>query len=97
MEDFMREKYETLALAQLKEIAKVRGLKGTSTMKKAEIIDLMVAEDERLKKEEEKKEEEKKAEAPAQAASAPAAAQPGNVGTSHNFCTCENISPERGI
>ena len=31
----MREKYESLALVQLKELAKVRGLKGTSTMKKA--------------------------------------------------------------
>ena len=31
----MREKYESLPLVQLKELAKVRGLKGTSTMKKA--------------------------------------------------------------
>ena len=50
----MREKYESLALVQLKELAKVRGLKGTSTMKKAEIVEAMLAEDERLKKEEEK-------------------------------------------
>ena len=48
----MREKYESLALAQLKELAKVRGLKGTSTMKKSEIVEAMLAEDERLKKEE---------------------------------------------
>lgn len=48
----MREKYESLALAQLKELAKVRGLKGTSTMKKAEIVEAMLAEDERLKQEE---------------------------------------------
>ena len=34
----MREKYESLALTDLKEIAKVRGIKGTSTMKKADII-----------------------------------------------------------
>lgn len=46
----MREKYESLALVQLKELAKVRGLKGTSTMKKAEIVEAMLAEDERLKK-----------------------------------------------
>ena len=45
----MREKYESLALAQLKELAKVRGLKGTSTMKKAEIVEAMLAEDERQK------------------------------------------------
>ena len=30
----MREKYESLALADLKEIAKARGIKGVSTMKK---------------------------------------------------------------
>ena len=51
----MREKYESLALVQLKELAKVRGLKGTSTMKKAELVEAMLAEDERLKKEEEAK------------------------------------------
>ena len=50
----MREKYESLALMQLKELAKVRGLKGTSTMKKAELVEAMLAEDERLKKEQEK-------------------------------------------
>ena len=49
----MREKYESLALVQLKELAKVRGLKGTSTMKKADLVEAMLAEDERLKKEEE--------------------------------------------
>ncbi len=49
----MREKYESLPLAQLRELAKVRGLKGTSTMKKAEVIEAMLAEDERLKKLEE--------------------------------------------
>lgn len=47
----MREKYESLALADLKAIAKARGLKGTSTMKKAELIELMLAEDEKDKAE----------------------------------------------
>ena len=46
----MREKYESLPLVQLKELAKVRGLKGTSTMKKAELVEAMLAEYERLKK-----------------------------------------------
>lgn len=46
----MREKYQSLALADLKEIAKSRGIKGTSGMKKADIIDAMVALDEKEEK-----------------------------------------------
>ena len=46
----MREKYESLPLATLKELAKARGLKGISTMKKAELIELMLNEDEKEKK-----------------------------------------------
>ncbi len=42
----MREKYESLALAQLKELAKIRGIKGATTMKKAELVEAMLAEDE---------------------------------------------------
>ncbi|MBQ8190053.1 MAG: transcription termination factor Rho [Lachnospiraceae bacterium] len=45
----MREKYESLALADLKEIAKARGIKGVSTMKKSEIVEAMLEEDERSK------------------------------------------------
>lgn len=45
----MREKYESLALAELKEIAKARGMKRTSGLKKAELIELMLAEDEKDK------------------------------------------------
>ena len=45
----MREKYESLALADLKAIAKARGLKGTSAMKKSELVELMLAEDEKDK------------------------------------------------
>lgn len=45
----MREKYETLALTDLKEIAKARGIKGVSTMKKAEVVEAMLAEDEKSK------------------------------------------------
>lgn len=46
----MREKYESLPLATLKELAKARGLKGISTMKKAELIELMLKEDEKEKR-----------------------------------------------
>ena len=42
----MREKYESLPVASLRDIAKARHLKGVSTMKKADIIELMLAEDE---------------------------------------------------
>lgn len=45
----MREKYESLALIQLKELAKIRGIKGATTMKKAEIVEAMLLEDERDK------------------------------------------------
>ncbi len=45
----MREKYESLQLAQLKELAKARGLKGVSVLKKTDLIDLMLAEDEKDK------------------------------------------------
>ena len=38
----MKEKYETLPLTTLKELAKARGLKGISTMKKAQVIELML-------------------------------------------------------
>ena len=46
----MREKYESLPLATLKDLAKARGLKGISTMKKAEMIERMMEEDEKEKK-----------------------------------------------
>ena len=42
----MRERYETISLVDLKEMAKFRGIKGVSAMKKADIIDAMVAKDE---------------------------------------------------
>ena len=41
----MREKYESLSLAVLKELAKARGMKGISTMKKSSIIEAMLAQD----------------------------------------------------
>ena len=38
----MREKYESLALADLKAIARTRGIKGTSLMKKGEVVNAML-------------------------------------------------------
>ena len=51
----MREKYESLPLAVLRDLAKARGLKGTSAMKKSEVVEAMLEEDERQKQLEEKK------------------------------------------
>ena len=42
-----REKYETLPLTTLKELAKARGLKGISTLKKSDLIEEMLKADER--------------------------------------------------
>ena len=52
----MREKYESLPLAELKAVAKARGIRGLSTMKKDEVVEAMLLEDEREKKEKEAKE-----------------------------------------
>lgn len=66
----MREKLQTLPLAELKELAKTQGIKGVSAMKKSDMIDLLCR-----KAEEEKKESEPAA--PAQTAPVQAsAAQP---------------------
>ena len=45
----MREKYESLPVLTLKELAKARGIKHVSALKKSEVIELMLAEDEREK------------------------------------------------
>jgi len=101
----MREKYETLALSELKELAKIRGLKGTSTMKKAEVIEAMLAEDERLKKQTEKYAEtlEKKVETPAvekaektevQPAQPAAAAQPAKPARNNEVYDEKNFPKE---
>ena len=43
-----REKYETLPLTELKALAKYRGLKGCSTLRKSELIDRMLQEDAKM-------------------------------------------------
>ena len=42
----MREKYESLALSDLRDIAKTRGIKGATSLKKADLIDAMLEADE---------------------------------------------------
>ena len=41
-----REKYESLPLATLRELAKARKMKGISTLKKGELIEAMLTQDE---------------------------------------------------
>lgn len=53
----MREKYESLSAVVLKDLAKARGLKNISGMKKSDLIDLMLTEDERQNKERQEKPE----------------------------------------
>ena len=45
----MREKYESLSLTVLKDLAKARGLKGVSLLRKPELIERMLEEDEKEK------------------------------------------------
>ena len=53
----MREKYESLSLGALKEIARARGMKGLSSLKKSELVERMLQEDEKDKKMAEKRNE----------------------------------------
>ena len=47
----MREKYESLSATVLRDLAKSRGIKSTSTMKKADLVEAMLAEDAKKEKE----------------------------------------------
>ena len=49
-----REQYESLPLAELKEIAKARGMKGTSAMKKGDLIERMLEKDKEAEAQKEK-------------------------------------------
>ena len=55
----MREKYESLSVTVLKDVAKARGLKNLSGLKKNELVELMLKEDEKVAKEEGSKKAEK--------------------------------------
>lgn len=46
----MREKYESLSAVVLRDLARARGLKNISNMRKSDLIELMIAEDERQAK-----------------------------------------------
>ena len=43
----MREKYESLSLTVLRELAKARGMKGISALKKGDLVEAMLAQDEK--------------------------------------------------
>ena len=70
----MREKLETLSLATLKDLAKEKGMKGISGLRKSEIIDLLCEY-------EEKEKQEKASVASAQTEKAPVPAAPAPVQT----------------
>lgn len=53
----MREKYESLSASVLRDLAKARGLKNLSGLKKAELVDLMCKEDEKIANEQPKETE----------------------------------------
>ena len=55
----MREKYESLSVLKLKELAKARGIKRISALKKAELIEVMLEQDEIDKKESKESKEAK--------------------------------------
>ena len=54
----MREKYESLSAVVLRDLAKSRGLKNLSGLKKAELVELMLAEDERVEAQKAKEEKQ---------------------------------------
>ena len=56
----MREKYESLSATVLKDLAKARGIKGLTGMKKEQLVEAMLAQDEKEKAAVAEKKEEKK-------------------------------------
>ena len=50
----MKEKYESLPLSELRQVAKARGLKGISALRKEQLVERMLQEDEKDKKGREK-------------------------------------------
>ena len=56
----MREKYESLSVTVLKDLAKARGIKGLTGMKKEDLVEAMLTQDEKEKAASTEKKEEKK-------------------------------------
>lgn len=54
----MREKYESLSVTVLRDLAKSRGIKNISGMKKSDLVEAMLAEDEKKEKEKQEKKTE---------------------------------------
>ena len=85
-----REKYESLPLATLKELAKARKMRGVSTLKKGDLIDAMLELDEQEEQKEaaeearEEVKEEKKPAAKKPAAKKPAAKTTETVFVEYN-------------
>lgn len=84
----MREKYESLSAAVLKDLAKARNIKGSYKMKKEELVEAMLEEDEREKAREEAKAAAKEA---AQTAAPQQSLQQERAQTS----TTESTEPQR--
>lgn len=98
----MKEKYESLSLAVLRDLAKARGLKKISSLKKADLIERMLEEDEREAdtqntadlKPEKKESEKKKSEGSAKESPAPNAHGILEVmQDGFGFIRCENYLP----
>ena len=90
----MREKYESLSVTVLKDLAKARGIKGVSAKKKGEQVERMLEEDERVKEKEKKKNVYSTAPAPA---AAPAGNSPQNIQADTMAVKEEMASLDSGI
>lgn len=91
----MREKYESLSASALREVAKARGLKGISTLKKEQLVERMLEED---KKEAETKQAEPAKEAEPARETAPArdaSSERKVYGTANNMRNSETPNAAR--
>ena len=96
----MRARYESLAVHDLKEIAKARGIKGISAMKKADIIEEMLsldAMDEKERQEKENSEKQKEGAAQENGNAAPLQEPlPAGKRARHRSHTAAPVVPEPG-